>query len=164
MDLFSQIKPTGRVGQDGFSWWIGQIEGNARDEENNKGGYRFKVRIIGDHPKDPEIVSPADLPWANVMMPVNVPFLPGNTGGAHPQLQIGCWVIGFYLDHEKQKPIIIGSVGQTPGATTVTKVGRPGDAMTFETYVNTDQLRKELLNDDFRHINTTSDSEVLITY
>ena len=28
--------------------------------------------------------------------------------------------------------------------------------------VNTKQLRKELLNDDFRHINTTSDSEVLI--
>ena len=28
--------------------------------------------------------------------------------------------------------------------------------------VNTSQLRKELLNDNFRHINTTSDSEVLI--
>ena len=151
MDLFSQIKPTGRVGQDGFSWWIGQIEGTARDEVNNKGGYRFKVRIIGDHPKDPEIVSTADLPWANVMMPVNVPFLPGNTGGAHPQLQIGCWVIGFYLDHEKQKPIIIGSVGQTPGATTVTKVGRPGDAMTFETYINTDQLSLKEVNKEFQY-------------
>jgi len=151
MDLFSQIKPTGRVGQDGFSWWIGQIEGNARDEENNKGGYRFKVRIIGDHPKDPEILSTADLPWANVMMPVNVPFLPGNTGGAHPQLQIGCWVIGFYLDQEKQKPIIIGSVGQTPGATTVMKAGRPGDAMTFETYVNSDELSLKEVNAEFRY-------------
>ena len=150
MDLFSQINPTGRIGQDGFSWWIGQIEGNARDEVNNKGGYRFKVRIIGDHPKDPEILSTADLPWANVMMPVNVPFLPGNLGGAHPQLQIGCWVIGFYLDHEKQKPIIMGSVGQTPGATTVTKVGRPGDAMTFESYINTDQLSLKEVDAEFK--------------
>ena len=51
------------------------------------------------------------------MMPVNVPFMPGNVGGAHPQLIKGCWVIGFYLDNDKQKPIIMGSIGQTPGAT-----------------------------------------------
>ena len=47
------------------------------------------------------------------MMPVNVPFMPGNIGG-HPQLVKGCWVIGFYLDNEKQKPIIMGSIGPTP--------------------------------------------------
>jgi len=125
--LFSQLKPTLRVGNDGFNWWMGQIEGTARDDINNKGGYRFKVRIIGDHPKDSEIVSTADLPWANVMMPVNVPFLPGNTGGAHPQLQIGCFVVGFYLDNERQKPIIMGSVGHTPRATTVVNFERPDE-------------------------------------
>ena len=31
------------MGNDGFSWWVGQVEGTARDEANNKGGYRFKV-------------------------------------------------------------------------------------------------------------------------
>ena len=117
--LVSQLIPTQRIGNDGFQWWVGQIEGTAADEENNKGGYRFKVRIVGDHPGDPELVSTADLPWANVMMPVTVPFIPGNGGGAHPQLEIGCWVIGFYMDTEKQKPIIMGSIGQTPGATKV---------------------------------------------
>jgi len=117
--LVSQLLPTHRIGNDGFQWWVGQIEGTATDEENNKGGYRFKVRIVGDHPGDPELVSTSDLPWATVMMPVNVPFIPGNGGGAHPQLEIGCWVIGFYMDTEKQKPIIMGSIGQTPGATKV---------------------------------------------
>lgn len=117
--LVSQLLPTQRIGNDGFNWWVGQIEGTAADEENNKGGYRFKVRIVGDHPGDPELVSTADLPWANVIMPVTVPFIPGNGGGAHPQLEIGCWVIGFYMDTEKQKPIIMGSIGQTPGATKV---------------------------------------------
>ena len=117
--LVSQLLPTHRIGNDGFQWWVGQIEGTATDEENNKGGYRFKVRIVGDHTGDPELVSTSDLPWATVMMPVNVPFIPGNGGGAHPQLEIGCWVIGFYMDTEKQKPIIMGSIGQTPGATKV---------------------------------------------
>ena len=117
--LVSQLIPTQRIGNDGFNWWVGQIEGTATDEKNNKGGYRFKVRIVGDHPGKKELLDTADLPWATVMMPVTVPFIPGNSGGAHPQLEIGCWVIGFYMDTEKQKPIIMGSIGQTPGATKV---------------------------------------------
>ena len=117
--VLSSLIPSQRIGQDGFQWWVGQIEGTAADEQNNKGGYRFKVRIVGDHPGDPEILGTDDLPWASVMMPVTVPFIPGNGGGAHPQLEIGCWVMGFYIDTEKQKPIIMGSIGQTPGATKV---------------------------------------------
>jgi len=132
--LVSQIIPTQRIGNDGFNWWVGQIEGTAADEQNNKGGYRFKVRIVGDHPGDPELVGPDDLPWANVMMPVNTPFIPGNTGGAHPQLEVGCWVVGFYLDTEKQKPIIMGSIGQTPGATKV-YVERTADTPPFTTAI-----------------------------
>ena len=135
--LLSQLIPTQRIGNDGFNWWVGQVEGTAKDEKNNKGGYRFKVRIVGDHPKSKEILDTKDLPWANVMMPVNVPFLPGNVGGAHPQLIKGCWVVGFYLDNDKQKPIIMGSIGQTPGATTISKSERPGDTESFQTYNNT---------------------------
>lgn len=120
MDQFlSQLLPSNRIGNDGFQWWVGQIEGTASDEQNNKGGYRYKVRILGDHPANKDLLDTSDLPWANVVMPVTVPFLPGNTGGAHPQLQPGCWVIGFYIDTERQKPIILGSIGQTPGATKV---------------------------------------------
>jgi hypothetical protein len=117
--LLSQLIPTQRIGNDGFIWWIGQIEGTAADEANNKGGYRYKVRIIGDHPRDKELLDTPQLPWANVLMPVTAPFMPGNIGGGHPQLVKGCWVMGFYMDVEKQKPIIMGSIGQTPGATSV---------------------------------------------
>ena len=117
--LISSIIPTQRIGNDGFQWWVGQIEGTAEGEANNKGGYRFKVRIVGDHPGDLELVGTDDLPWATCVMPVNVPFIPGNGGGGMPQLEVGCWVIGFYLDNERQKPIIMGSIGQVPGATKV---------------------------------------------
>ena len=54
--ILSQLIPTQRIGSDGFSWWVGQVEGTAADEKNNKGGYRFKVRIVGDHPKSKEIL------------------------------------------------------------------------------------------------------------
>ena len=56
-----------------FNWWVGQVEGISADEKNNKGGYRYKVAIVGEHPKSRES-STADLPWATVMMPVNVPI------------------------------------------------------------------------------------------
>jgi len=123
----SALIPIERTGHDGFSWWVGQIEGTASDEANNKGGYRYKVRIIGDHPQDKSLLQTSELPWANVMMPVNVPFMPGNIGGGDPQLVEGCWVIGFYMDNMKQKPLILGSIGQTPGSTTVVKNVRPDD-------------------------------------
>ena len=132
-EALSRLVPSQRIGHDGFSWWVGQIEGTASDEENNKGGYRYKVRIVGDHPKSREILDTKDLPWATVMMPVNVPFMPGNIGGGHPQLIPGCWVTGFYLDIDKQKPIIMGSIGQVPGSTSTINNADPSNSEAFVT-------------------------------
>ena len=134
----SQLIPANKIGSDGFNWWVGQIEGTASDEENNKGGYRYKVAIVGDHPQDKNLLPTKNLPWATVMMPVNVPFMPGNTGGAHPQLISGCWVIGFYLDNDKQKPIIMGSIGTVPGSTTVINEEDPNNNNRFITAIKTD--------------------------
>ena len=130
-EALSRLMPSQRIGNDGFSWWVGQIEGTASDEKNNKGGYRYKVRIVGDHPKSREILDTKDLPWATVMMPVTVPFMPGNIGGGHPQLVKGCWVTGFYLDIDKQKPIIMGSIGVVPGATSTITNADPSDSEAF---------------------------------
>jgi len=130
-EALSRLMPSHRIGNDGFSWWVGQVEGTASDEKNNKGGYRYKVRIVGDHPKSREILDTKDLPWATVMMPVNVPFMPGNVGGGHPQLIPGCWVTGFYLDSDRQKPIIMGSIGPTPGATSKINNADPSDSEAF---------------------------------
>ena len=35
--------------------------------------------------------------------------LDGNIVGSAAQLTPGCWVVGFYIDNDKQKPIIMGS-------------------------------------------------------
>ncbi len=139
-ESFSRIVPSHRVGNDGFNWWIGQVEISAADEENNKGGYRYKVAIVGEHPADKNSLDTSQLPWANVMMPVTHPFTPGAIGGAHPQLVNGCWVMGFYLDNDKNKPIIIGSIGQTPGATSNIQDCIPDDKTRFKTCVKTDEV------------------------
>ena len=135
----SSLIPIERTGHDGFTWWVGQIEGTASDEENNKGGYRFKVRIVGDHPQDKSLLDTSELPWANVMMPVNSPFTPGNIGGGDPQLIVGCWVIGFYMDNQKQKPLIMGSIGQVPGSTSTINNCLPNDLEGFKTCIRSGQ-------------------------
>ena len=117
-EALSRLIPSHKIGNDGLSWWVGQIEETASDTKG-KGGWRYKVAIVGEHPKEKDLVETKKLPWATVMMPVNAPFMPGNIGGASSQLIPGCWVIGFYLDNDKTKPIIMGSIGQVPGATTV---------------------------------------------
>ncbi len=139
-EALSRLMPTQRIGNDGFSWWVGQVEGTASDEENNKGGYRYKVRIVGDHPKSRKVLDTKDLPWATVMMPVTVPFMPGNIGGGHPQLVKGCWVTGFYLDNDRQRPIIMGSIGQVPGSTSTINDVDPSDDEAFVTGVRTGNL------------------------
>ena len=117
----SSLYPIHQIGSDGFSWWIGQVETNKKDDPKRSG--RFRVRIIGQHLKTGENATPTeDLPWAHLMMPVTTPFIEGGTGGASPGLQRGCFVVGFYLDNDKQKPIIMGSVGGVKGATKVSNV------------------------------------------
>lgn len=131
----SQLLPIQKIGDDGFYWWIGQVEATTKDYPEDKGGYRFKVRIIGHHTQDATVLPHQQLEWAHVMMPVTTPFMPGNRGGASPAIEKGCKVIGFFLDGNKKKPIIIGSVGHTPGATTVVNNERP-DNKPFTTAIS----------------------------
>ena len=55
-EALSRLIPSSKIGNDGFPWWIGQIEGVANLEKNNKGGYRYKVAIVGEHPKEKDLV------------------------------------------------------------------------------------------------------------
>lgn len=104
------------IGRDGFRWWIGQIpEIKHWIENSSDGGWgqRYKVRILGYHPLDDKELEDADLPWAQVMLPVTA-----GTGAANvatgTQLQQGDIVIGFFLDGDNaQIPLIMGALGRT---------------------------------------------------
>lgn len=103
------------LGRDGFVWWIGIVE----DVEDPLLLGRAKVRIFGYHPKYVNqstttgdvnnLVPTADLPWATVVMPPNLPNFYG-------RLRLGEWVLGFFLDGvEAQEPAILGYI---PGLNT----------------------------------------------
>lgn len=103
------------LGRDGFVWWIGIVE----DVDDPLLLGRAKVRIFGYHPKYVNqstttgdvnnLVPTADLPWATVVMPPNLPNFYG-------RLRLGEWVLGFFLDGvEAQEPAILGYI---PGLNT----------------------------------------------
>ena len=115
--VLSSFISTNQIGADGFNWWIGQVE-TGRESDPKKSG-RYRVRIVGVHLRDGQKTPTEQLPWANVVMPVTTPFSDGGVTGATAELRAGNWVIGFFLDNDKQKPIIMGSVGHTAGATVV---------------------------------------------
>ena len=55
-EALSRLMPTHRIGDDGFPWWVGQVELTTDDDKNNKGGLRYKVRIVGDHPGSKDVL------------------------------------------------------------------------------------------------------------
>ena len=109
------LYPVNQIGADGFNWWVGQIEKDSRKDP--KGSGRCKVRIVGLHPQSCDVVEDDDLPWATTMMPVTNPHSPGGVFSVTPKLRSGHWVVGFFMDNDKQQPVILGSVGRTANAT-----------------------------------------------
>lgn len=139
----ASLYPIHQIGSDGFNWWVGQIE-SGKDDDPKKSG-RYRVRIVGQHLKDCNSTKTEDLPWANVMMPVTSPFTDGLTTGASVGLEPGNWVIGFYLDNDKQKPIIIGSIGHTKGSTIIKNDDpAPGSSCkSFTTFISNDVVPQQ---------------------
>jgi hypothetical protein len=168
--VLSSLFPVNQIGSDGFNWWVGQIETNKDDDPKKSG--RYRVRIVGQHLKDCDATPTNELPWASVMMPVTTPFTDGLSSGASVGLEQGNWVVGFYMDADKQKPIIMGSVGHTKASTIIKNTDpTPGKkCKSFTTYISSDvnpktdwpSANQKGTNDD--GANVVSASEPAATY
>jgi hypothetical protein len=103
-----------------FYWWHGQIVDDSTWRENipSKGtskadnpgfGYRYKVRVMGQHTPDKKKLPDENLPMAEVLLPVTAGS--GIQGSSQtPNLSQGDFVIGFFKDGLKRnEPIILGS-------------------------------------------------------
>ena len=111
----SSLYPIHQIGSDGFNWWIGQVETDPSDDP--KGSHRVKVRIVGYHPQSCKKVENDSLPWAITVMPATNPYTPGGCNSVSPQIVSGNWVLGFFLDVEKQQPVIMGCLPMVANST-----------------------------------------------
>ena len=91
------------VGRNGFHWFIGVVE--DRNDPVKLG--RVRVRIFGMHTEDKSELPTNDLLWALPSMGVNA---------VHQNITLkeGDWVWGFFMDHDAQKPVIVGSLPGIP--------------------------------------------------
>ena len=102
-------RTTNNIGQ--FYWWFGVVE--DRDDPLRMG--RCRVRIMGYHIDNKELLPTEDLPWAMPIMPANNPSVSG-VGGSANGVVTGTWVIGFFADgSDGQHPMFFGTVGAVPG-------------------------------------------------
>ena len=98
------------LGLNGFLWFVGVVE--DRLDPTYTG--RLRVRALGHHTTNKEILPTADLPWASCMLPVTAAGITG-LGQSPSGLVEGSWVLGYFRDGEtRQEPIIIGSLPGRP--------------------------------------------------
>lgn len=111
------------IGKDGFIWWIGQVahpeswrteKSDVSDKDiDEKWGYRCKVRIIGYHTFDGNVLPDSDLPWAHIMLDPAFGSGQGGLGKRH-NIVGGETAFGFFLDGEDaQQPVIVGLIYRT---------------------------------------------------
>ena len=86
------------AGRDGHVTFVGVVEG--RDDPAKMG--RLRVRIIGLHTDDTNLVPTEELPWAQIVAPIN-----GSRSFSLPK--DGEWVHGFFQDgYNSQMPVVTG--------------------------------------------------------
>ena len=109
------------IGKDGFSWWIGQVAKKDTWETgsqfSNQGDWaaRCKVRIVGHHTFDGNVLADDDLPWAQIMLDPSFGSAQGGIGGTI-NLKGGETCFGFFLDGDDgQQPVIIGLLYRSDG-------------------------------------------------
>ena len=98
------------LGFNNFIWFNGVVE--DRLDPYTLG--RVRVRCVGIHTHDKEVLPTADLPWAQVVLPVTSPGISG-LGSSPSFLVEGSWVFGYFRDGDQcQEPVVLGSVPGVP--------------------------------------------------
>ena len=93
-----------------MNFFVGNIESITDPLKNG----RVKCRGLGDPTSDRVILPTDDLPWATPLNDIHSHSSMGK-GQTPLGLRVGSWVVGFYLDAKKQRPMILGSIAGNPG-------------------------------------------------
>lgn len=91
------------LGKDLFFWFIGVVEDRKDPEQLG----RVRVRCIGYHTENKELIPTDALPWASIVQPPNLP--------ASYTCKEGDMVLGFFLDGKSaQLPMVLGVIPGKP--------------------------------------------------
>ena len=135
------------MGKDGFHWFVGVVE--SRNDPSQIG--RVQVRVLGHHTENKNAIPTEDLPWATVMMPTTSP---ANSGlGTSPSFIVeGSWVVGFFMDVERQQPIIMGTLPGVPNQEVDSSKGYndPNGTYPLSHYLNESDVNKLARGDSTR--------------
>jgi hypothetical protein len=102
-----------------FVWWQGVVENRI---DPLKLG-RCRVRILGYHSNQKDLMPTDELPWAYPSQPITSAAM--NGVGTTPMGPVeGTWVFGFFRDgNNAQEPVITGTFGGIPDAEAVPNLG-----------------------------------------
>jgi len=98
------------LGHNGFLWFVGVVE----DRADPQFAGRVRVRCLGHHTSNTTILPTADLPWAQVVLPITSSGISG-LGQSPLGLVEGSWVFGYFRDgSNRQEPLVLGSLPGKP--------------------------------------------------
>lgn len=101
---------------------VAPIEPQEEQVDGEGWAWRYKIRIIGKHTQDKNILADEDLPWAQVIMPVTAGSGAANYATS-PMINQGDTVTIEYYDDDEQQPVITGVLPRTKKVST----GEPDD-------------------------------------
>lgn len=89
-----------------FQWFHGVVEDVNDPEEMG----RIRIRCVGYHTNDIELLPTSGLPWATPILPVTSASM-SSIGISATGILPGSWVIGFFRDGiSAQDPVILGTI------------------------------------------------------
>ena len=98
------------LGKNNFIWFNGVVE----DRQDPQKLGRLRVRCVGIHTQDKDILPTADLPWSQLIHPITSSGISG-LGHSPGFIVEGTWVFGYFRDgYAMQEPMVIGTLPGKP--------------------------------------------------
>ena len=107
------------LGKNNFVWFNGVVE----DRQDPQKLGRLRVRCVGIHTQDKDILPTADLPWSQLIHPITSSGISG-LGSSPGFIVEGTWVFGYFRDgYAMQEPMVIGTLPGKPSELAETSKG-----------------------------------------
>ena len=98
------------LGKNNFIWFNGVVE----DRQDPQKLGRLRVRCVGIHTDNKDVLPTSDLPWSQLIHPITSSGISG-LGHSPGFIVEGTWVFGYFRDgYAMQEPMVIGTLPGKP--------------------------------------------------